>query len=104
VRDAVGLDFVLRSLDRVRFAGTESRFRAFELVAHRDGADSRMLQGIETFNEALAVFERKEWKEAETLFSRVLLLLPSDAPASLYVERCRERLSHPSQPATSDPD
>jgi adenylate cyclase len=102
VRDAAGEDFLMRSLDRVRFAGTDSRFRAFELVAERGDADSLTRQAIEIFNEGLALFERKEWKEAEGLFSRVLVLLPEDVPAALYVERCREHIS--SRPATSDPD
>ena len=104
VRDAAGAEFLVRSLDRVRFAGTDSRFRAFELVAEKGGTDSETLQAIETFNEALALFERKEWKEAEGLFSRVLVLLPADAPAALYIERCREHLSHTARPAISDPD
>jgi adenylate cyclase len=103
VRDAAGADFLVRGLDRVRFAGTDSRFRAFELVAEKGGAENVTLQAIETFNEALALFERKEWKEAEGLFSRVLALLPQDVPAALYVERCRERMS-PARPVTSDPD
>jgi adenylate cyclase len=104
VRDAAGEDFLVRSLDRVRFAGTDAKFRAFELVAEKGAADGTTLQAIESFNEALALFERKEWKEAEALFSRVLVLLPADAPAALYIERCRERLSHPARPAISDPD
>ena len=103
VRDAAGADFLVRSLDRVRFAGTDSRFRAFELVAERGSVDSGTLKAIDTFNEAIALFERKEWPEAESLFSRVLAQMPEDVPAALYVERCRERLS-PARPATSDPD
>jgi adenylate cyclase len=104
VRDAAGEDFLVRSLDRVRFAGTDSRFRAFELVAEKGGADSGTLQAVEAFNDALALFERKEWEEAHDLFSRVLILLPADPPAAHYIERCREHLSHPARPATSDPD
>ncbi len=104
VRDAAGADFLVRSLDRVRFAGTDARFRAFELVAEKGGADGTTLQAIESFNEALALFERKEWREAETLFSRVLALLPADAPAAVYIERCREHSSNPARPSTSDPD
>ena len=103
VRDAAGADFLVRSLDRVRFAGTDAKFRAFELVAEKRGADSVTLQAIETFNEGLALFERKEWKEAAGLFSRVLVLLPEDLPAALFIERCREHMSS-SRPATSDPD
>lgn len=103
VRDAAGADFLVRNLDRVRFAGTDARFRAFELVAEKGGADVTTLQAIESFNEALARFERKEWREAEALFSQVLVLLPADAPAAVYIERCREHLSNPARPATSDP-
>jgi adenylate cyclase len=104
VRQAAGEDFLVRGLDRVRFAGTDARFRAFELVAEKDGADGTILQAIERFNEALALFERKEWREAESLFTQVLVLLPADGPAAVYVARCREHSSSPSRPATSDPD
>jgi adenylate cyclase len=103
VRDAAGDDFLVRCLDRVRFAGTETRFRAFELVAEKGGADELTLQAIGIFNDALALFERKEWREAEAQFSRVLLLRPADPPAALYIERCHEHSSHPFPPATSDP-
>ena len=104
VREAAGEDFLVRNLDRVRFAGTDAKFRAFELVAEKSAADGTTLQAIECFNEALALFERKEWQEAEALFSRVLALLPADAAAAVYIERCRERSSPPSRPATSEPD
>jgi adenylate cyclase len=104
VREAAGADFLVRNLDRVRFAGTEARFRAHELVAEKGGADETTVQAIESFNGALALFERKEWREAEALFSRVLVLLPADATAAVYIERCRERSSNPLRPATSDPD
>jgi adenylate cyclase len=103
VRDAAGEDFLCRSLDRVRFAGTEARFRVFELVAEKAGEDEMTLQAIGIFNEALARFERREWQEAEALFCRVLLLRPADAPAALYVERCREHSSPASPAATADP-
>jgi adenylate cyclase len=103
VRDAAGDDFLVRSLDRVRFAGTETKFRVFELVAEKGGADEMTVQAIGIFNEGLALFERKEWQEAEAQFFRVLLLRPADAPAALYIERCREHASHPFPPASSDP-
>lgn len=103
VRDAAGDDFLVRSLDRVRFAGTETRFRAFELVAEKGEADEMTLRAIGIFNKGLALFERKEWQEAEALFSQVLLLRPADAPSALYIERCREHSSNPSPPVTFDP-
>jgi adenylate cyclase len=103
VRDAAGADFLLRSLDRVRFAGTDARFRAYELIAEKGVADDTTIESIEIFNEGLARFEQKEWHEAGALFARVLALRPGDGPAALYSERCREHESNPSPPATSDP-
>ena len=99
VRDAAGEDFLVRTLDRVRIAGTSSIFRVFELVAETDGAEPSMVEAIRIFNAGLARFEEKQWRDAEALFARALELRPVDGPAPIYIERCRQHAANPAGPA-----
>jgi adenylate cyclase len=103
VRKAAGEGFLVRTLDRVRIAGTGSTFRVFELVGETDGAEPATVEAIGIFNEGLARFEDKRWKEAEALFARALEMRPADGPSAVYIERCRQHAANPAGPAAISP-
>jgi adenylate cyclase len=103
VRDATGDEFLLRTLERVRIAGTTTTFRVLELVAEKDGAASTVVEAVAAFNEGFARFEEKEWQKALALFARVLTTLPEDGPAARYIERCREELTRTDGPSPTEP-
>jgi hypothetical protein len=73
--------------------------RVFELVAERDDAGTGEMLGL--FEEGRERFERRDWRGALALFERVLGARPSDGPAALYAERCRQLIEDPDRPATS---
>ena len=50
---------------------------------------------ISTYNEALALYKQRKWKEAKDLFKKGLKIVPEDGPSKLYVERCNEYLKRP---------
>ena len=91
VREAAGGDFLVRALDRVHIAGTETAFRVYELMGETTGAPESMREAIRVYEEALERFADREWAKAEDLFNRVLSLRPGDGPSLLYIQRCRER-------------
>jgi adenylate cyclase len=103
VSEGTGNTFLLRSLEKIRIAGTGMTFRVLELVAERDGAASAIVEAVESFNQGIARFEEKEWQRALALFARVLTVLPEDGPATRYIERCREELTRPSGPSATEP-
>jgi len=103
VREATGSLFILRSLEKVRIAGTGTTFRVLELVAERDGAPPAVAEAVAAFNEGFARFEEKEWQKALALFARALSILPEDGPAARYLERCREELARTRDPFPAEP-
>jgi adenylate cyclase len=103
VREATGNAFVLRSLEKVRIAGTGTTFRVLELVAERDGAPGPVVEAVAAFNEGFARFEEKEWQKALALFARALAIMPEDGQAARYVERCREELTRTGGPSPTEP-
>ena len=103
VREATGEAFLLRTLEKVRIAGTGTTFRVLELVAEREEASRPTVEAVAAFNEGIARFEEKEWQKALSLFLRALSILPEDGPATRYVERCREELTRPTGPSPTDP-
>jgi adenylate cyclase len=103
VRDATGGAFILRSLEKVRIAGTATTFRVLELVAERDDASPAVVEAVEAFNEGFARFEEKEWQKALALFARALAILPEDGPSARYVERCRDELTRTGGSTPTEP-
>jgi len=50
---------------------------------------------ITIYNEALALYKQRNWKDAKEAFNRALKVVPEDGPSKLYVERCNEYLKRP---------
>lgn len=50
---------------------------------------------ITTYNEALALYKQRKWKEAKEIFKKALKIVPEDGPSKLYLERCNEYLKRP---------
>lgn len=50
---------------------------------------------LEKYNEALALYKSRNWKEAMAAFKEVLKIDPEDGPSKLYVGRCKEYLKNP---------
>ncbi|MCL2008239.1 MAG: ECF-type riboflavin transporter substrate-binding protein [Treponema sp.] len=79
-----------RRLDRIRVVGINEPVQVYEILEIKADAPRPMLDLVQAFNEALELFEKRKWKEAEASFNKVLELKSDDGPALLYLERCRE--------------
>ncbi len=94
--DRIDVDeYVLRKLDRVRVVGIATPVRLYELVADRAHVDPDTVEGLEAFAEGLDLFEQREWEKAMARFEQVFAVMPQDAPAKQFAERCRQYLRKP---------
>ncbi|MBN2372710.1 adenylate/guanylate cyclase domain-containing protein [bacterium] len=96
-----------RELDSVRVKGRNEPVVVYELLARtgpkdfsegktghdQDGRNIKTL--ICLFEEALFLYKKREWKEAESAFQRVLEFCPHDGPSMVYVKRCQQLACSP---------
>jgi adenylate cyclase len=85
----------------VRVKGKKEPVRIYELVGRAGQADPQTLSWIERFQQGLSAYRHKEWKDAIAHFESVHALKPEDAPANLYIERCKS-YQHTPPPADWD--
>jgi len=89
-QEALGQDFLVRKLDRVRVVGINQPVRLFELIEENGRAESSLEEAVGIFHKGLEQFEAKDWGEARATFGEVLRLLPEDGPAKRYIKSCQE--------------
>jgi adenylate cyclase len=95
VIDAAGGDFLVRRLDRVRVVGINQPVQLFELLDEKSLAPAATRELVETFDDGLALFEKRDWTRAGERFSDVLKISPEDGPAVLFRKRCTEYAANP---------
>ncbi|NWH04916.1 CHASE2 domain-containing protein [Desulfobacter latus] len=79
---------VTRELDQVRVKGRKAAVRIFELLGN-DYFTAGSYTFIETFEEGLTAYRKREFPEALKHFEKTLTLKPADKPSLLFQERCR---------------
>jgi adenylate cyclase len=92
-KNEIGDEFVCRSLDRVRVVGINTPVRLYELLGLRGGAGEK--DALAVWEEALARYENREFREAADLFQSLAERNEEDGPARLYRDRCREYAAAP---------
>jgi adenylate cyclase len=90
VRQAAGPHFVFRFLDVVAVSGKGEAVRVHELVTAAGLAGPRA-ETIRRYEEALALYLRREFQAALALFEA----LAGDPPSAVLAERCRAFLASP---------
>jgi adenylate cyclase len=89
-KNEIGDEFVSRSLDRVRVVGINTPLRLYELLGLRDEAGRP-----DAWEDALALYERREFAAAEKLFASIVGQNEKDGPAQLYLDKCRSYIAVP---------
>jgi adenylate cyclase len=89
-QDALGQDFLLRKLDRVRVVGINQPVRLFELIEEKGRAEKSIEEAVQIFHKGLEQFEAKDWAAARGTLEEVLQLVPEDGPAKRYIKSCQE--------------
>ncbi|GHV03827.1 hypothetical protein AGMMS50229_03850 [Campylobacterota bacterium] len=95
---AAGEGLLVRRLDRVRVVGFSASARIYELINTAAAATPKERELVERFDEALIVFENRDYQAAAAAFEAILAFAAEDKPAALFLERSREFLRTP--PAT----
>jgi adenylate cyclase len=75
--------------------GKRSHLSVFELIRYRDTERPHHRRLLETFAEALLLFETGRWTEALSAFSRCLDIDRDDGPSAFYLNRCEGYVKNP---------
>jgi adenylate cyclase len=90
-----GNHLLTRKLDRVRVVGINEPIRLHELLDIAEHAMPEQKKLVEAFQDALDLFEKRNWKKAATSFKEVLAINPDDHPSRIYRERSLEFTKKP---------
>ncbi|GAB1404586.1 hypothetical protein MASR1M74_17650 [Lentimicrobium sp.] len=82
--------FNFRFLDIARVKGKKEAVYMFELI---DGDPEKVktlkIESMPLYNNAIELYKKKQFEEAEKIFSKLLLFNPDDSVALFYLNRCR---------------
>ena len=82
VQDSDGL--LLRPLGSFRLRGKTDPTSVFEILGRKDSAGAYQMDLCSQFAEGLAVFQRKEWFRAASLFETITKSFVNDGPSRFY--------------------
>lgn len=84
-RNLIGDNFLIRSLDRVRVVNVNTPIRLYELLDEKELATPEQLEYVADWEEALKVFEGREYIRASEMMKKLLDKNPKDSVARYYV-------------------
>ncbi len=84
-RDLLGDQFLVRSLDRVRVVNVNTPIRLYELLDEKELASAEQIEYVTEWEEALKVFEAREYVKAGDMLKKLLEKNPRDSVARYYV-------------------
>jgi adenylate cyclase len=84
-----------RRLDRVRVMGIQEPVQIHELLNLKNTATPEQRETVTLFHQAMNIYEAKDWTAAREAFQKVLDFAPTDGPAALYLERCKDYCQTP---------
>ena len=86
----------IRTIDLVRVRGKTKPVTIYQVMHPLKDQDYRDLdEFIETYQEGMLHFRRREWETSSRYFQQALEINPQDFPAELYLNRSRYFLKNP---------
>ncbi|MGL5059231.1 MAG: adenylate/guanylate cyclase domain-containing protein [Microcoleus sp.] len=84
-------DYAIRIVDKVKVKG-KSQFVTVHEVFDADPPEVRSakLANVNLYNEAMILYDRKEFREAGKLFDECLRITPGDPVVRIYKKRCQD--------------
>jgi adenylate cyclase len=84
-------DFHFRSVARVQVKGKTEPVEVFTLVgARKDDVDPEFLKWLDIYEEGIAKFRKRDFKDAKILFSHFLEFYPDDSLGKMYLASALE--------------
>ena len=84
-------DFHFRSVARVQVKGKSEPVEVFTLVgARKDDVDPEFLKWLDIYEEGIAKFRKRDFKDAKILFSHFLEFYPDDSLGKMYLASALE--------------
>ncbi|MCG8569666.1 MAG: CHASE2 domain-containing protein [Spirochaetes bacterium] len=84
-----------RKLDRVRVVNIKTPIRLYELIGVMDELSDQELEALDTFDQALKLFEEKDFKNALKIFKKSCIKTDLDNPVDIYIKRCQKFIDSP---------
>jgi adenylate cyclase len=89
--------FVFRELDLIRVQGKLQPAAIYELIGRSadlgtDGPAQDWHLRVALFAQARALYNRRQWNEAQRTFENIIAKWPEDGPSRTYWKRCQEYL------------
>jgi adenylate cyclase len=94
-RHAAGGEFLFRPLDSIRVKGKHQPVQIFELMNFTERASAGEQERARQFAQALELYRVGRFNEAAASFESLSQANQQDAPAALYLRRCREYVAAP---------
>jgi adenylate cyclase len=76
-------------------AGISEPLDVFELLAEKNGVAHARLNAMRQYEEALGLYRKQRWDEAENLFKLVNDVLDDDPPSQVMLGRIRQLRDNP---------
>jgi adenylate cyclase len=96
-RSARAPDFVFREVDVIRVKGKEQPVTIYELLGYREQG-GELLERVELYSRGRAFYKRRDWRQAQACFVKLLERWPDDVPARVLFVRCEEFLLEEPEP------
>ena len=93
--DETGDRLLSRKLDKVRVVGINEPVQIYELIETKKNATELQKETVQYFENALALFETRDWEKAAGFFKNALASNPNDGPSRIYLKRCKEYQKKP---------
>lgn len=88
-------DYVLRRLDRVAVKGKSDPIRLYEVVGFAQNTPPEVIDKLERFARAIALYEADDFHGASYAFADILALYPNDGPSLRFWERSKDFMDSP---------
>ncbi len=89
-----GIDnLLIRQLSKFQFVGKTEALPIAEIVSAKDTAPTQQHEFCEKFSEALDLFHKARWQQAQESFVRFLEQYPDDGPTKFYLAWCQRYIS-----------
>ena len=87
-------NYPIRLIDKVKVKGRQERIIIYEIFSN----DPENIQALKSatktdFEQAIVLYQIKEFEKAKHLFKKCLTRIPDDKPVQLYIERCERHLA-----------